>query len=218
MAEFFINVAFVFYVGSAWLKQEMWLRITLMASSLCSTIFGILIGSPGSIVWNILFMLSTSVRVYQLWREQQPIELTREQEEMHRVAFSTLDRREFLRVWNTGAELTFHSAPLMVEHRSVDRLALILDGEASVTLEGVELARLDRGSFAGEMAFATGVDASATVRPDGPVRAMVWSTGMLRDLVAENPDLSYKLERVISGELVAKLIGKNQVAAEASQP
>ena len=52
MAEVILNVAFVVYVGSSWLKQELWLRVGLMISSLGSFLFGVLIDSPTTIVWN----------------------------------------------------------------------------------------------------------------------------------------------------------------------
>lgn len=85
-------------------------------------------------------------------------------------------------------------------------MLLVLEGGAIVERKGRRLADLGRGAFAGEMAFATGAPASATVRAvDAPVRCRVWSTEMLRGLLRASPEISNKLERVISADLVAKL-------------
>lgn len=205
MSEIVLNVAFVLYVGASWLKRELWLRIGLMGSSLGSLIFGILIDSPTSIVWNMLFLVATGYRVVQMLRADANIELTDEEASMHRRVFPSLDRAEFLRVWEVGVDLEFRTAPLVIEGRPVDRLVLLLDGEAAVERGDRRLAVLTSGTFAGEMAFATGADASATVRPMGPVRGRVWSTDMLRGVLRANPELTSKLERVISSDLVAKL-------------
>lgn len=206
MGEVIGNIAYVVFVGSSWLKQELWLRVGLSVASLGFVLFGVLIDSPTTVVWNLLFGLITAYRVFRMITADRNIVMTTDEIEIHESVFPTLTRGEFLRLWDVGIEHEFRTAPLVAEGEDVTRLLLVLDGDAIVEREGRRLADLGRGAFAGEMAFATGAPASATVRAlDAPVRCRVWSTEMLRGLLRASPEISNKLERVISADLVAKL-------------
>src|ERR1700692_3808145 len=50
------------------------------------------------IVWGVAFMLVNAVRVVAIALERRPVVLTDKEEQLYRVAFSSVDKREFLRL------------------------------------------------------------------------------------------------------------------------
>jgi hypothetical protein len=50
------------------------------------------------IVWGAAFMLVNAVRVVAIALERRPVVLSDKQERLYRVAFSSIDKREFLRL------------------------------------------------------------------------------------------------------------------------
>ena len=64
---------------------------------------------------------------------------------------------------------------------------LIVDGEASVTLRGEELATVGAGEFVGEMALLDHSPRSATVTAVTPMRVLVMDPGSFWNLLGQAP-------------------------------
>lgn len=209
MVELVLNLAFVLYVGASWLRNDLWLRITLMASSVCSLIVGVLIASPSMAGWNAAFVIVMGFRICRVVLAEQRIDISPEEAWIRAAVFPTMSRVDFVRLWEAGEEQTFIDEPLVVEGEPTDRLVLVLGGSPRVVQGSDTVARLGSGQFAGEMAFATGALASATVEPAGaPIRCRAWSTEALKGLLRTSPDLEVAFEKGVSIDLAAK-IGAN---------
>jgi len=213
MAEIVLNIAFVFYVGSSWLRSDLWLRIVLMLSSVCSTIAGILIGSPSMIAWNGAFVVLMGWRVGRVLLQRRSIELSGEETWIRSAVFPDLSPIDFVRLWEMGEDRVYEDAPLVVEGEATEELMLVLSGAPNVRRNGRPVATLWSGQFAGEMAFATQAPANATVVPGHtPVRCRVWSTARLRGLVRTSPEIAAGLEQAISVDLAGKLSSADDAA------
>jgi len=70
---------------------------------------------------------------------------------------------------------------------------VILDGEASVTIDGVERRRLGRGEFFGEISALTGEPPSADVRAETVLRCLVIPGPQLEGFLLERPSVSVRL-------------------------
>jgi CRP-like cAMP-binding protein len=90
---------------------------------------------------------------------------------------------------------------LVREGEDGDALFIILDGEASVHHDGVEVARVGPGSYFGELAILDGAPRSATVVAASDVRVAVLGIRMFRTLLRELPDLAEQLLVGLAGEL-----------------
>ena len=70
---------------------------------------------------------------------------------------------------------------------------VILDGEASVTIDGVERRRLGRGEFFGEISALTGEPPSADVRAETVLRCLVIPGPQLEAFLLERPSVTVRL-------------------------
>ena len=84
-------------------------------------------------------------------------------------------------------------------------LLLIEAGEASVEVRGREIARVGPGTLVGEMSFASGDPAMATVVALGPVRVARVSTAAVAACAGRAPGFSGRLYRAIARVIVERL-------------
>jgi CRP-like cAMP-binding protein len=70
---------------------------------------------------------------------------------------------------------------------------VILDGEASVAIDGVERRRLGRGDFFGEISALTGDPPSADVRAETVLRCLVVPGPQLEGLLLARPSVTLRL-------------------------
>ena len=70
---------------------------------------------------------------------------------------------------------------------------VILDGEASVAIDGVERRRLGRGEFFGEISALTGEPPSADVRAETVLRCLVIPGPQLEAFLLERPTVTVRL-------------------------
>jgi CRP-like cAMP-binding protein len=92
---------------------------------------------------------------------------------------------------------------LIKEGEPGDALFVILDGEAMVHREGVELDRVGPGAYFGEMAILDGEPRSATVVATTDVKVAVIGIRMFRTMLREFSDLAEQLLIALAGELRA---------------
>lgn len=84
-------------------------------------------------------------------------------------------------------------AVLTEQGRSGQEFFVIVDGSATATRNGVTLARLEPGSFFGEVALLDGGDRTATVTADTDMVLVVMSHGEFRSLQTLAPTVAQKL-------------------------
>jgi len=90
---------------------------------------------------------------------------------------------------------------LIKEGEPGDALFVILDGEALVHRDGVELDRVGPGAYFGEMAILDGEPRSATVVATTDVKVAVIGIRMFRTMLREFSDLAEQLLIALAGEL-----------------
>ena len=90
---------------------------------------------------------------------------------------------------------------LIREGEPGDALFVILEGEAVVQQDGVELSRVGPGAYFGELAILDGEPRSATVVAATDVKVAVIGIRMFRTLLREFSDLAEQLLIGLAGEL-----------------
>ena len=70
---------------------------------------------------------------------------------------------------------------------------VVLDGEASVTIDGVERRRLGRGDFFGEISALTGEPPSADVRAETVLRCLTVPGPQLEGFLLDRPSVTVRL-------------------------
>jgi len=116
--------------------------------------------------------------------------------ELKRVPlFSNLSQRQLKRLGRDFKERTFRPGTEIVRqgHMSGVDFFVIAEGEASVTLDGREVAKLGPGDHFGELALIGERVRLSTVTAQGPVRCLAMASWHFRQFVNANPDVSWKL-------------------------
>jgi CRP/FNR family transcriptional regulator, cyclic AMP receptor protein len=130
-------------------------------------------------------------------------------DELKRVPlFSSLTQRQLKRLGRDFKERRFRPGTSIVRqgHMSGVDFFVIVEGEASVSIDGREVARLGPGDHFGELALigervrsATVRVRSATVTAEVPLRCLVTASWHFRRFVKDNPDVSWKLLQHLAG-------------------
>jgi CRP-like cAMP-binding protein len=109
--------------------------------------------------------------------------------------FSGLSQRQRRRLAKSFREREFGpgSTPVRQGHMSGIGFFVLGEGEASVSVDGEEVARLGPGDHFGELGLISGRARMATVTAETPLRCFELATWDFRRFVKDNPDVSWKL-------------------------
>jgi len=117
-------------------------------------------------------------------------------DELKRVPlFSDLNQRQLRRLRRSFKERSYRPGTAVVregEMSGVD-FFVILEGEASVTVDGREVGHLQAGDHFGELALIAERVRLSTVTASTPMRCLVMASWNFRKFVNSNPDVSWKL-------------------------
>lgn len=212
------HAAMVIFSVSYLFRDIFWLRLFSIIASTCEIAFFYF--APDRpiwtyIIWNGVFIAIHLYHLGRLAHERLARPLSADEGLLHQSLFSGLSRFEYLRLLSIAAWRTVGpEACLTVEGKRVKELILLYDGRAVVLKGGQRVGEITDGQFIGEMSFASGDPASATVITSRPSRYLVWSQADLRQLLDRNPSLAITMESVLSRDVVRKLARNYELGAE----
>jgi CRP-like cAMP-binding protein len=109
--------------------------------------------------------------------------------------FAGLGDRELKRLAKDFKERDFTpgTTPLREGHMSGIGFYVIREGEASVSREGAEVARLGPGDHFGELGLISDRVRTATVTAQTPLRTLMLTSWEFKEFVQDNPDVAWNL-------------------------
>jgi CRP/FNR family cyclic AMP-dependent transcriptional regulator len=109
--------------------------------------------------------------------------------------FSSLSQRQRKRLSRSFKERDFKpgTTPVRQGHMSGIGFFVIREGEASVSIDGTEVARLGPGDYFGELGIISGHARTATVTAETRLRCFELAMWDFRQFVKDHPDVSWKL-------------------------
>ena len=117
-------------------------------------------------------------------------------DELKRVPlFSDLSQRQLKRLARDFREREVKSGTRVMREGEKSGISffVIVEGTATVSLDGEEVRQLGPGDHFGELALVSERVRSATVTADGPMRCLVMRFWDFRRFAKENPDVTWKL-------------------------
>jgi CRP/FNR family transcriptional regulator, cyclic AMP receptor protein len=116
-------------------------------------------------------------------------------ERLARLAlFADLTRPQLEQVAHTYDEEMFPQGQRILRRGlSGSGLYVVLDGEAAVSVDGEELARLGRGEFFGEVSALLGAPPTADVAAVTPLRCLVIPGPEVRSFLLANPPVAVRM-------------------------
>ena len=118
--------------------------------------------------------------------------------------FSGLSQRQLKRLARDFKERTFGAGTTVVRQGKMSGVGffIVVDGEASVTVDGGEAARLGPGDHFGELGLVSERVRTATVTAETDLRCLVMAVWDFRSFVKGNPDVAWNLLEHVIGLLV----------------
>ena len=117
--------------------------------------------------------------------------------------FAECDASELREVASLGTEVSVPAGQqLMAEGDAALEAFLLVEGHATVTREGKELARFGPGDFFGEMALLGNRPRSATVVADDDVTVRAFHTAEFRQMMNDVPSIAVKILRTTAERLL----------------
>jgi CRP/FNR family transcriptional regulator, cyclic AMP receptor protein len=132
--------------------------------------------------------------------------------------FSSLNQRQLKRLSRDFRERTFvpGTTPLRQGHMSGIGFFVITEGEASVSIDGREVARLGPGDHFGEFGLIGQRPRMATVTAETTLRCAELASWHFRRFVKENPGVSWKLLEHLVDLLAEARTGKDPAVGRSS--
>ncbi len=213
MATISLNAAYIFLLFANSLRDMFWLRIALIGSQICFTLYGVAVDSQSMILWNIVFIGINATQIIQLWLQRRPIPLPDDLAEIHAISFADMSRREFLAFWEAGEARTTTDELILPQGAHVQELLYLVRGKAHVLSNESLITTLTRGRFIGEMSFLSKAPAVASVRAHGTAQYVAWPHATIESFQKTDAQKLIRLQSAIGRDLVHKLTTQSGLAA-----
>ncbi len=120
--------------------------------------------------------------------------------------FEGLSQRHLRQLAKLVKEREFGPGVAVVEEGTMSGVCffIVSEGEASVSVDGVEVGRIGPGDYFGELALITEDARSATVTAVTPLRCLAIAFWDFRKFAKDNPDVTWKLLQHVAGLLVGE--------------
>lgn len=203
--DILLAVVYFVYVVSPLISDELWLRITLLMTSIGFVAWGIAIDSPITVGANVLFVAMSLVQIVKQVRERMPIDLEARQKLVHEHLFPSMTAREFLLFWHLGHEV-ITDGPIITAGEMVPKISVLVEGEFRVDTTTGPVA-LHAPVLVGEMSYVRGEDvaASASVATVGTATLRQWDKATLRSMRETHPKLTVPFLRDLGAGLAEKV-------------
>ncbi len=125
--------------------------------------------------------------------------------------FSELNQRQLRRIARDFRDRRFKAGTSIVRQNEMSGIGffIITEGEASVVVDGREVARLGAGEHFGELALITESLRTATVNAATPLRCLEITFWDFRRIAKDNPDIAWKLLQYTVSLLIDERIARS---------
>jgi CRP-like cAMP-binding protein len=108
--------------------------------------------------------------------------------------FSHLSKKDLKRLHKAAHEITYDAGTVLAEENEVGHFFfVVLDGTATVHVQGREIRKVGKGEYFGEMALIDRSVRAATVTAESPLRCLTISQVQFRPLAIAHPEVAWAL-------------------------
>jgi hypothetical protein len=205
--EYFVYLAFFLALAGYLARDELWLRLLMLLASVCYVAYYATIADPP--LWEAIVTSSTLAAVNIIVIgiviiERTTLAMSQQIASIYR-SFNMLTPGQFRRIMRYGTVRTAEDVErLTTEGMHVEKLFYVTEGTVVVTKDG---RRTEVGAriFVGEIAYATGNLASATVEVLPGSVWVEWEQERLRRLTRRFPALGVALMAQFNVDLLGKV-------------
>ena len=205
-----LNMAYLIFLIAFIARKIVWLR--------CLTILGNITILPYfffnfeeiqwiNIAWIGIYTIINLFMLFLIYLESRPIILSDLEQKIYDRTFKSLVPREFKHLIDHGSIDEFHpEVGLVTRDRHLEKLMLVVEGQAEVVLKNGDEVDILAGGFIGEQSFITGENTSADVATGREAaKILSWNSDSLRKYLEKKPHLKETLELILTSDVIHKL-------------
>jgi CRP-like cAMP-binding protein len=157
------------------------------------------------IFWGVAFIIVNGVRIVILVLERRPVVLSDKEQELYRLAFGSIDKRDFLRLVSLARWVDCSPGEVIVKKsQQISDAIVLISGEIEWLLDGKTILAYRPGELIGDVAAYSGLANPLDVVARGSARLAVWDLGQMREFTESRPELRAKLLQLERADLAAK--------------
>ena len=157
--------------------------------------------------WTSLYTIINLIMLFLIYLESRPIILSEMEQEIYDRTFKPLKLKEFKHLIDHGSLNELQpEVGLVTRDTHLEKLMLVVEGQAEVVLKNGDQVDILAGGFIGEQSFITGENTSADVATGREATTIIsWNSDSLRKYLEKKPHLKETLELILTSDVIHKL-------------
>jgi CRP-like cAMP-binding protein len=158
------------------------------------------------IFWGLAFVTVNAVLIVAIALERRPVVFSDKEQQLYQVAFSSVDKREFLRLVSLVRWFDCSAGEMILEKgQPIPDAIVLISGNVEAIVSGETRVALRPGQLIGDASAYSGLASPMDVVARGPGRLAKWDLSQLREFTANRPELRATLLQIVSIDLGGKL-------------
>jgi Popeye protein conserved region len=154
------------------------------------------------IFWGAAFIIVNAIRLVAVALERRRVVLSDREEKLHRIAFSSIDKREFLKLVSLVQWIDCSSGEVILKKgQHISEAIVAIAGDIEATLSDGSRVAIRPGQLIGDVSAYSGLASPVDVVARGP-----GDLRHVREFTASRPELRANLLRMVSMDLAVKLL------------
>ena len=205
-----LNIAYIIFLFAFIARKIVWLRsLTVLGYITSMPYFYFFFEKPQwiNLGWTGVYTVINLFMLFLIYLESRPIILSEMEQEIYDRTFKPLKLKEFKHLIDHGsiAELQ-PEVGLVTRDTHLEKLMLVVEGQAEVVLKNGDQVDIPAGGFIGEQSFITGENTSADVATGKEAATILsWNSDSLRKYLETKPHLKETLELILTSDVIHKL-------------
>ena len=159
------------------------------------------------IVWGVAFIIVNAIRIVAVALERRPVVLSDREEKFYRIAFSAIDKKEFLKLVSLVQWVDCSPGEVILKKgQHISEAIVAIAGDLEATLGADFRMAIRPGQLIGDVSAYSGLASPADVVARGPGTLAKWDLRHVREFTASRPELRANLLRMVSMDLAVKLL------------
>ena len=205
-----LNLAYIIFLFAFIARKIVWLRsLTVLGYIISMPYFYFYFENPLwiNLGWTSLYTVINLIMLFLIYLESRPVKFNDLEQKIYDRTFKSLKPKEFKHLMDHGSiEELQPDLGLVTRDTHLEKLMLVVEGQAEVVLKNGDEVDILAGGFIGEQSFITGENTSADVATGREAATILsWNSDSLRKYLEKKPHLKETLELILTSDVIHKL-------------